>query len=396
MSLNSSRAVGLIARREISQGLRDKAFIISTGFIVVVILGIVLAPQLFGDGDDERRLGVSGKASRPLAEALENLPQSASVSVETRSFPDEADATAAVKSDDVNAALIDGRFVVESEAPEDLVAVIQAAGQQVRAQELIRTRQVPQDELQAVLDPEPVAVRALDPPEPQGDQLEAIAAVGVLLLYLQVITYGYWISMGVTEEKSSRVVEVLLAKTRPAPLMAGKVIGIGLLAIGQLLLLSAVGIIASVVTGVIELPTEAAGTIAIVLVWFILGFALYAMLYAAAGALGSRQEEVQNTTSPMTIVLIAAFMLSFQVLQDPDGTLVRIGTFVPLAAPLVMPLRITMGEAPLWEIAASVALTLAAIALLIPVSGRLYSGAILRTHTQTKLREAWRAGRGSH
>ena len=96
MSLNSSRAVGLIARREISQRLRDKAFIISTGFIVVVILGIVLAPQLFGDGDDERRLGVSGKASRPLAEALENLPQSASVSVETRSFPDEADATAAV------------------------------------------------------------------------------------------------------------------------------------------------------------------------------------------------------------------------------------------------------------------------------------------------------------
>lgn len=395
MSLSNSQAVGLIARREITQRLRDKAFFISTAFTVVVILGIVLVPQLVDGGDNERRVGVTGEASRPLAEALEGLPQNAPVTVETRPLPDEAEATAAIKSGDVDAALIDGRLVVESEAPEELVAVVQGAEQRLRAQRLISRGQVPQDELQAALNPDPVAVRALDPPDPQEDQLVTIAAVGVLLLYLQVITYGYWISMGVAEEKSSRVVEVLLAKTRPAPLMAGKVIGIGLLAIGQLLLLSALGMVAAVVTGAIELPAEAAGTIAIVLVWFVLGFALYAMLFAAAGALASRQEEVQNTTFPMTIVLVAAFMLSFQVLSDPDGILVRVGTFLPLAAPLVMPLRITMGEAPLWEIAASVALTLAAIAGLIPLSGRLYSGAILRTHTQTKLRDAWRAGRGS-
>ena len=392
MSLSNSQAVGLIARRELSQRLRDKAFFISTIFAVVIILGIVLVPQLVGGGNDERRIGVTGEASRPLAKALEALPQSEAVTVETRSFPDEAEATAAVKSGDVDAALIDGRLVVESEAPEDLVAVVQASEQRLRAQRLINRGQVPPDELQAVLDREPVSVRPLDPPDPREEQLVPIAAVGVTLLYLQVITYGYWISMGVAEEKSSRVVEVLLAKTRPAPLMAGKVIGIGLLALGQLLLLAAVGLVAAMVTGAIDLPAEAAGTIAIVLVWFMLGFALYAILFAAAGALASRQEEVQNTTSPMTIVLVAAFMLSFQVFSDPDGILVRVGTFLPLAAPLIMPLRITMGEALLWEIVASAGLTLAAIALLIPLSGRLYSGAILRTRTQTKLREAWRGG----
>ena len=396
MRQSNFQAIGLITRREITQRLHDKAFLISTAFTAIIILGIVLVPQLVGGGDDEQRLGVAGEASRPLAEALEGLPQDGPVTVETRSYPDEAEATAAVKAGEVEAALIDGRFVVESEAPEELVAAVQAAERRLRVQRLIRTQQVPQDELEAALDPQPVGVRALDPPEPREGELTTIAAVGVLLLYLQVVTYGYWIAMGVAEEKSSRVVEVLLAKTRPAPLMAGKILGIGLLALGQLLLLSAIGLIAALVTGAVELPAQAAGTMAIVLMWFVLGFALYAVLFAAAGALASRQEEVQNTASPMTIVLVAAFMLSFQALSDPDGVIARVCTFVPMAAPLVMPLRITLGEAPAWEIAASVALTVATIALLIPFTGRLYSGAILRTRTQTKLREAWQAGRGTH
>jgi len=395
MRQSNFQAIGLITRREITQCLHDKAFLISTAFTAIIILGIVLVPQLVG-GDDEQRLGVAGEASRPLAEALEGLPQDGPVTIETRSYPDEAEATAAVKAGEVEAALIDGRFVVESEAPEELVAAVQAAERRLRVQRLIRTQQVPQDELEAALDPQPVGVRALDPPEPREGELTTIAAVGVLLLYLQVVTYGYWIAMGVAEEKSSRVVEVLLAKTRPAPLMAGKILGIGLLALGQLLLLSAIGLIAALVTGAVELPAQAAGTMAIVLMWFVLGFALYAVLFAAAGALASRQEEVQNTASPMTIVLVAAFMLSFQALSDPDGVIARVCTFVPMAAPLVMPLRITLGEAPAWEIAASVALTVATIALLIPFTGRLYSGAILRTRTQTKLREAWQAGRGTH
>jgi len=297
MRQSNFQAIGLITRREITQRLHDKAFLISTAFTAIIILGIVLVPQLVGGGDDEQRLGVAGEASRPLAEALEGLPQDGPVTVETRSYPDEAEATAAVKAGEVEAALIDGRFVVESEAPEELVAAVQAAERRLRVQRLIRTQQVPQDELEAALDPQPVGVRALDPPEPREGELTTIAAVGVLLLYLQVVTYGYWIAMGVAEEKSSRVVEVLPAKTRPAPLMAGKILGIGLLALGQLLLLSATGLIAALVTGAVELPGQAAGTMAIVLMWFVLGFALYAVLFAAAGALASRQEEVQNTAS---------------------------------------------------------------------------------------------------
>ncbi|MBA2273315.1 MAG: ABC transporter permease, partial [Actinobacteria bacterium] len=229
MGPSNFQSIGLITRREITQRLRDKAFLISTAFTAIIILGIVLVPQLVGGDDDEQRLGFAGEASRPLAEALEGLPQDGPVTVETRSYPDEAEATAAVKAGEVEAALIDGRLVVESEAPEELVAAVQAAERRLRVQGLIRTQQVPQDELEAALDPQPVGVRALDPPDPREGELTTIAAVGVLLLYLQVITYGYWIAMGVAEEKSSRVVEVLLAKTRPAPLMAGKILGIGLL-----------------------------------------------------------------------------------------------------------------------------------------------------------------------
>ena len=204
-----------------------------------------------------------------------------------------------------------------------------------------------------------------------------------------MIAYGYWVSMGVVEEKSSRVVEVLLSKLRPAQLMAGKILGIGLLSLVQLLLFGVVGLGVALLTGTVDLPGAAVGTIAIVLGWFVLGFALF----AAAGALASRQEEVQNTASPMTFVLIASFVLAVQTLPNPDGLPAVIGSLVPLVAPLIMPVRIAAAEAAAWEIALSVALMVASITLLIPLTGRLYTGAILQTHKQTKLREAWRAAR---
>ena len=145
------------------------------------------------------------------------------------------------------------------------------------------------------------------------------------------------------------MVEVLLAAIPPRALIAGKIIGLGLLGLAQFALLGVVGLAIAAATGAIELDSTKLGILAIVLVWFVLGFALYAGLFAMAGVLVSRQEDVQSTTTPLTMAIILSFLLVFPALDDPSGGLARIASLVPFSSPLVMPGRVALGEAARWR-----------------------------------------------
>jgi ABC-2 type transport system permease protein len=125
----------------------------------------------------------------------------------------------------------------------------------------------------------------------------------------------------------------------------------------------------------------------------VLGYAFYAGLFACAGALVPRQEELQSSMTPLTMVILFSFFVSFAVLDNPDGTLARVTSFIPFSAPMIMPVRIALGEASTFEIVAAFAITAAAAAALVPVAGRIYSGAVLRTGSSVKLRDAWGAAR---
>ena len=195
------------------------------------------------------------------------------------------------------------------------------------------------------------------------------------------------------EEKASRVVEVMLSTIRPKNLLAGKVIGIGLLGLGNLLLTVGIGLAVAQVTGAIDVDGAILGAAALALAWFVVGYAFYACAFACAGALVPRQEELQSTMTPLTLIILVSFFVAFAVLEDPDGTLAHVTAFIPMTAPMTMPPRIVTGDAPPWEIVASLAVTIGASLALIPLAARIYEGGILRTGSSLKLREAWRAGR---
>ncbi len=224
----------------------------------------------------------------------------------------------------------------------------------------------------------------------EDEEQSALARVAVILLYVQLIGYGFWVATGIVEEKASRIVELLLAAIRPRELLAGKVIGIGVVALGQLLVIGVIGLALGSATGGVELGARSAGSLAIVLAWFVLGYAFYASGYAAAAALVARQEDIQNVTTPITVVILGAFFLSFPALEDPGGTLARVLSFIPPTAPLVMPARTITGDASLIEIVGSVAITGAAAAGLVVLAGRVYAAGVLQT-TRVSLRGALRA-----
>jgi ABC-2 type transport system permease protein len=208
---------------------------------------------------------------------------------------------------------------------------------------------------------------------------------------MAVLLYGNWILSGVTEEKSNRVVEVLLSSVKPWQILAGKIIGIGLLGIAQFAGTIAVAVIAVRTTGDIELPNLTVANVLNLVLWFVLGFALFAVMYGAAGSLASRMEDAQNVAFPLSMIAVAGFLVSIQALSDPDGVAAVIGTFIPLTAPFVVPVRAALGAIPAWQYVAAVVLTIAAIIGLVLVAGRIYAGALLRYGGRVKMREAWRS-----
>ncbi len=160
-----------------------------------------------------------------------------------------------------------------------------------------------------------------------------------------------------------------------------------------MLLVAALGLAAAAITGALDVDGDLLGAVALSVVWFLLGYAFYAAAFAVAGALVPRQEELQSSTTPLTMLILISLFAGFIVTGDPDGTLAHVCAFIPTTAPITMPGRIILGAAPAWEIAASVAVMIAATAALIPLAGRIYAAVVLRTGSAVKLSEALRLAR---
>jgi ABC-2 type transport system permease protein len=388
--LQGRDAVALVARREVTQKLREKSFLISMAVTVTIIVLVAVIPPLLGaGGPTEFTLGATDAASVRIAEAARDA-RGFDVEVKvSRMSP--AEASTAIDDGKVDGVLSGGELRSKEEPDDQLVGIVQSAAREVRQAEALQRAGLSGDELRQALNPPAVKVVTIEPIDPERDRKGAFAFVAVLALYTQLLTFGYLLASGVVEEKASRVVEVLLSTIRPKDLLAGKIIGLGLLGFGQLFAMTAIGLLAATLSGALDVTGEVVGAAALAVGWFVLGYAFYAGLFACAGALVPRQEELQSSMTPLTMLILISFFVSFIVLDDPDGTLAHVTSFIPFSAPITMPPRIALGEAPAYEIVIALAVTLAGALALIPLAARIYSGAVLRTGSAIKVREAWRA-----
>lgn len=387
-----SGAWRIVARREFVERGRDRGFIVSTAITLLVLVGVIVVSSILNRGT-RFDLAVVGEASEAMGEDVVVGADALGIEVELVRPPDEAVAERAVRDGEVDAALLDGeRIVVRSNPPEQLVAAIQVVALRHRSRDALVRAGLPERDVDAALAQPPLPVEALEPLGPQQRENAAVAFVGVLALYGQLFAYGYWVAAGVAEEKASRVVEVLLATVSPSQLLRGKILGIGLLGLCQLLLISMVGLGSAQAVGTLDFPSGAIGTVGVVLAWFVLGFFFYAGLFAVAGSIVTRQEDLQTTMTPLTIVIVASFFVGINAVQNPGSTLATVASLLPPSAPLVMPSRIVLGEAGAWSIVASAGLSIAGTVALIPVATTVYSRAVLRSG-RVRLRQVLRAER---
>jgi ABC-2 type transport system permease protein len=389
--MSARRLWPIVARREFVERARDRGFQVSTAITVLLLVGVIVISALFSR-PTSFDIVVVGEGSDALGQQVRAAADALGIEVSVRELADEAEARRAVDAGDADAAVVDaGRIVVRAEPPDQLVGLIQAVSVRERSRQAMIAAGLSSEQIDAALAQPPLPVDALEPVNAESRETAAVAFVGVLLLYGQLFAYGYWVAAGVVEEKSSRVVEVLLATLRPSHLLRGKILGIGLLGLVQLLLIGLVGLFASSAVGTLEFPSGAIATVGLVLVWFVLGFFFYATMFAVAGSIVTRQEDLQTTMTPLTILIVGSFFIGLSATSNPDSTLAVVASLLPFSSPLVMPTRIALGDAATWEVVASIAISVAATAALIPLATKIYSRALLRPG-RVRIRQVLRAG----
>lgn len=386
--------IRLVAGREITEKLRSRGFLVFTAIMAIALPAAVVAMGVFGGRDAaNHRVAVvaQGSGASQLGEVIERRAGAFGATVEVTEQSGPQAAKRAVRDGDVDAALVGGsRVFADGGLDSQLGALLQSSAQRLQALDVMREAGVTGDRARAALTPEPLTVVTLGEDSADGRASVLVVSTGIILLFFALMMYGSWISTGVVEEKSSRVIEVVLSAVRPLRLLAGKVIGIGLLAIGQLTFSVGLALAVAVVVDV-ELPSVTLAAALSILLWFVLGFAFYCCLFAIAGSLVSKQEDLQYTQLPALLPIVVAYFLAIQSqVGGLSEAVAHALAYVPPLSPMLVPVLTASGEMAGWEVPLVALLTLAAAAALMRVAARLYSGSVLRFGERVPLREAWR------
>ncbi|WP_062380861.1 ABC transporter permease [Demequina pelophila] len=394
-----SDLVRIVAGREIGVKLRDKAFIASTVVFVLIIVAAIAIPALISGGTSTYTVAATAEA-RPVAEAAAaiggaderppGLPRADLTIVDT------ADPVAALGDESVDAAVsLDGGVVVltgRTGVAGDVRNLVTAASSALAAQAVADEAGLTSDQVAALTSPPAPRVDTLEESPDFAVPPELLGMVFGFLFYFTVLTFGIAIAQSVVEEKQSRVVEILVAALPVRWLLAGKVLGNGIMAIGQVILIVGAGLLGAQLTGASDIVNQAIGASGWFLAFFVLGFFMLASVWAVAGSLAARVEDLQSTTLYVQLAVMIPFFASVFLLEESPAR--RVLSYVPLSAPLIMPGRVASGDAAAWEPWVALAIVAATAVALVGVGARLYAGSVLNTSQRMKVVGAWKAGKG--
>ncbi len=344
-------AAKLVAARELKMKARDKTFIFTTIFFLLFAVGSAVLPGLLAGGPST--VAVSDPASVTALRA-------AGLTVRT---VDAATAERLVRDGDVDAAVVAGpQVLARKEAPAEVVTALSSGP----------------------------ATRLLDPSEVDPFLAFLVPFALAFVFFLTSLLFGLQIAQSVTEEKQTRIVEILVASLPVRALLAGKVAALSLLSFAQVALIALVSLIGARLSGldagVLSLLEPAIGWF---VPFFLLGFVMLAALWASVGALAARLEDINGVSMPLQMAVMLPFFAT--IFLSDNAAAMKVLSYVPLSAPVAMPVRLFNGEAAGWEPVLSLAILAVTAAMLLAVGARLYEGSLLRTNGRTTIGTAWRA-----
>jgi ABC-2 type transport system permease protein len=383
---------GLVAGREIRERLRGRVFRVVTLVLFAVVTVAVVIPTIHAGTTTRQKVGVV--AGSPALDAeLQKLATAVGLRVQLVREPDLSVARAALSVGNLNMVVDGGGSILVQNPISDTdtsagARYVRAVATTLGAQQAFAQAGLTPEQAAAVAEAKPWPVESVHPGKKATTTEEATALIGIVLIFIILTQYLTWTLMGVMEEKASRVVEVLLATVRPVQLLAGKVVGIGAVALLQAVSLVAFALVLAKVTGSNLVHGAAPLVVAATLVWLVLGYAFYSWLYAAAGSLGERQDQVQSLALPLSAPLILGYIVSLTGVSSGNASvLVKVLAYLPPTAPFAMPTLVGFGEATWWQFLLSVVVSVVCTVLVALVAARVYRTAVLRTGGRVRLRE---------
>jgi ABC-2 type transport system permease protein len=426
----------IIARREYRDRVRGPIFLASTFMLMILALLVALSPIAvrYFDRQTVTRIAVVSSdeqlanRARAVADSLLNIPPTG---VDPAAWEKPYSIEISTDGSSAERALVSGRLagilLVERLATSQLDVVFRTSGPTDGVQSQLLgfaaiamgildwTAGLPSGSQLSAFQTPAFRVDPINAPTDGGQRLDPqqtasrsiLGAVFVVLLFLSVLIYGMWVAAGVASEKSSRVMELMISAASTRQMLAGKVVGIGLAGLTQYLaiVLPALLVVAfqEPIARSILGPSWAEGTQLVTLtpsllagygVFFLLGFTLFALIYAAMGSFVSRADDIQMLSLPMSLIAMTGYLVALTALfGGAQGSLVRVASFVPPFSPFVMLARLMVAAVQPWEVLLSIGLLVLAIGVVAVAATRMYAAGVLLYGQRPGLRAFFAAAR---
>ncbi|MEE9416664.1 MAG: ABC transporter permease [Acidimicrobiales bacterium] len=389
-----------VAAREIRTRSRTKAFRIITGILVVAAVVGPIVSALWPESDDELReitigLVENDEVTKRQIEAFAD--GFFDVKFTPMASASEERLAESLSDDEVDVVIAEGPTLVwDRLADFEIAALLQASLQSLEVLERGQAMGLSDAEISELLTPLRITDQFTDKPKASRGLTTTVAFIGLMASFMLPQIYGQLTMMSVVEEKSTRVIEILLSHIRPKTLLLGKIAGIGALAIGQLVVVVGGLAAALLVTNAIEVPTSVWQFVPIILVSIVGGLAIYNTLFALLGSLISRQEDAAQVMLPVFIPLMAGYFAGqAAVFGNAESAIMKGLTLFPLTAPMLLPVRVAREAIAPWEVALSLALLALGVWAMIRIAGRVYEFTLLHSGSRVSWGELLRLSRGT-
>ncbi len=385
--------VGLVARREVLERVRGRIFRVGTIIILLAVGAAIVIPKIHsGHTSPPQHVAVVGAPNAAVDQVIKDSGKQSNNAVRVVTEPTQQSAEAALRSGQLDVVVVNGDKIlvnqpISADSSSGTAGLVQVLAPELGVLHAYQQAGLTVPQIEHVAQARAVPVESL-----QGTTTRSVtkgtSVIGVVLIFLMLTQYNTWILMGVMQEKASRVVEVLLAAVRPVQLLGGKVLGIGLVAMGQAALIVAFAFVVSKAVGSDLL--KGAGPVLLLsdLVWLVLGYAFYSWLYAAAGSTAERQDQVQTLALPLSLPILIAYVYSITVASSGNPSLLfKVLAYFPPTAPFAMPVLVGLDQVAWWQFLIAVALSIAGTAVMAWFAAGIYRRAVLRSGQRVSLRD---------
>lgn len=395
--------------------VKSKTFIITTVIMLLLVIGAVnfqSIADIFSGEDENEKIAILDESGFLYGDLASAITASNDNLVAEEVTGSEEEAMGAVEDGDyISLVVVDldgagmptGTYYASNITDSETQTTVQEQLQNLKIAISVEQAGLDPEQIQGIYEPVQFETVALDDDARSVEEIfqaQGIVYVMVFLMYFVVILYGQMIAQDVANEKSSRVMEILISSASPVSHMFAKIFGVALVGLSQILLIIGVGfaairsqrdeLVGSMLDtfGLVDIPMD---LIIYGVIFFLLGYTLYATLAAMLGSLVSRAEDVGQLITPMIILIVIAFIVAMFGLGAPETTVVTVSSFIPFFSPMVMILRIGMLNIPMWEIGLSIGILIVTIIIMGLIGARVYRGGVLMYGRSASLKDFGKA-----